>query len=147
MEFVNIYHFKFHPMLKYACVCCVRFVLIKWIEFIYGIVVNLALACSWLPSISVTISHLPRFSNFSWRPVSSLWSGMVLTSATTVGTSHTKVISSIIPILTVERRLTSRGCMASQNSNDPNGSPCCAPSFDLSRWSPYTRMGSHEYAA
>ena len=35
MEFVNIYQFRFHPMLKYACVCCVRFVLI------YSIMVNL----------------------------------------------------------------------------------------------------------
>ena len=37
MEFVNIYHFQFHPMFKYACVCCVRFVL----NLIYSIVVNL----------------------------------------------------------------------------------------------------------
>ena len=29
MEFVNIYQFRFHPMLKYACVYCVRFVLIN----------------------------------------------------------------------------------------------------------------------
>ena len=29
MEFVNIYQFWFHPMLKYACVYCVRFVLIN----------------------------------------------------------------------------------------------------------------------
>ena len=37
MEFVNIYQFRFHPMFKYACVCCVRFVL----NLIYSIVVNL----------------------------------------------------------------------------------------------------------
>jgi len=29
MEFVNIYQFWFHPMLKYACVCCIRFALIS----------------------------------------------------------------------------------------------------------------------
>ena len=29
MEFVNIYLFKFHPMLKYACVCCAGFVLVN----------------------------------------------------------------------------------------------------------------------
>ena len=29
MEFVNIYQFRFHPMLKYACVYRVRFVLIN----------------------------------------------------------------------------------------------------------------------
>ena len=29
MEFVNIYQFRFHPMLNYACVYCVRFVLIN----------------------------------------------------------------------------------------------------------------------
>jgi len=29
MEFVNVYQFKFYSMLKYACVCCVRFVLIN----------------------------------------------------------------------------------------------------------------------
>ena len=29
MAFVNIYQFRFHPMLKYACVYCVRFVLIN----------------------------------------------------------------------------------------------------------------------
>ena len=29
LEFVNIYQFRFHHMLKYACVYCVRFVLIN----------------------------------------------------------------------------------------------------------------------
>ena len=29
MEFVNIYQFRFHTMLKYACVYCVRLVLIN----------------------------------------------------------------------------------------------------------------------
>ena len=28
LEFVNIYQFRFHPMSKYACVYCIRFVLI-----------------------------------------------------------------------------------------------------------------------
>jgi len=40
MECVNTYHFKYRPVLKYACVCCVRFVLIN--SLIYGIVINLA---------------------------------------------------------------------------------------------------------
>ena len=29
MEFVNIYQFPFHPLLQYACVYCVRFVIIN----------------------------------------------------------------------------------------------------------------------
>ena len=29
MAFVNIYQFQFHPMLKYACVYCVRFVVLN----------------------------------------------------------------------------------------------------------------------
>ena len=40
-------------------------------------------------------------------------------------------MSSIKPILTSDCKSARSRCMALQNSNDPSGSSCCAPSLDL----------------
>jgi len=72
---------------------------------------------------SVMTSHLLMFR---LRTVSALQLIMVLTSVSSDWIPAAGVTSSIKPILTTDCRSVRSGCIASQNSNDPRGSPCCA---------------------
>ena len=60
LEFVNIYQFRFHPMLKYACVYCVRFVLLNFA----ALWLTLALACSCLPPMRYLVCYVWLYYNW-----------------------------------------------------------------------------------